>query len=114
MSQGFASQNAAVATPSMASTRSVERLWNEKSPESRKEVPRASLSIGAIRPWLTATIASAAAAPPAAYEARWPWANRLVTPWKLAHAASIESVQLEMLNTPMYHAMRVLSHSGTW
>jgi hypothetical protein len=48
ISHGLASQKAAIATPSIASTRSVERLWNEKSPDSWIECPRARCSIGAI------------------------------------------------------------------
>ena len=38
-SHGFVCQNAAVATPSVASTSSVERLSNVKSPDSRSEMP---------------------------------------------------------------------------
>ena len=63
ISQGFQAQKAAIATPSIASTRSVERLGNEKSPDSRIECPRARCSMGAIRAWLTTTIEAAAAKP---------------------------------------------------
>ena len=66
ISQGFEPQNAAIETPSMASTRSVERLGNEKRPDSRSECPRARWSIGAISKWLTATIEAAAARPASA------------------------------------------------
>ena len=60
---GSSRQKAAIATPSIASTSSVERLANEKSPDSRSEWPRARWSIGAISRWLTPTIEAAAARP---------------------------------------------------
>ena len=63
ISHGLRTQKAAIATPSIASTRSVERLGKEKRPDSRREWPRARCSIGAIRKWFTPTIAAAAARP---------------------------------------------------
>ena len=113
ISHGFTRQNAAVATPSIASTRSVERLWNENRPESRIERPRARRSMGAIRTWLIATIDAAAATPASAYETRL-LEEMLMTAWKLAQAPSIASVQLKMLKLWMYQATRVFSHSGMW
>jgi hypothetical protein len=111
ISHGFVAQKAAIATPSIASTRSVERLGNENSPDSRSEWPRARWSIGAISRWFTATIAAAADRPASAYSTSDAGASRR-TPWKAAYAASIDSVQLQMLKIWMYQALRFFSHSG--
>ena len=54
-SSGFQSQSPARATPSMASTKSVERLSTEKSPVPRNECPRARWSIVASRTWFSET-----------------------------------------------------------
>jgi hypothetical protein len=104
-------QQAAIATPSIASTRSVERLGNENSPDSRSEWPRARWSIGAISRWFTATMAAAADRPASAYSTSDAGAIRR-RPWKAAYAASIDSVQLQMLKIWMYQALRFFSHSG--
>ena len=65
-SQGFATTKAATVRPRVASTRSVPKLIEEKSPLSRTEWPRASFSIPASRPWFTSTKVAAAAVPPRA------------------------------------------------
>src|SRR5919198_6341103 len=59
------------------------------------------------------TIAAAAPNPANANSSSEPDPIRR-TAWKLAYAASIASVQLQMLKIWMYQALRVLSHSGMW
>src|SRR2546430_9507229 len=64
--------------------------------------------------WLTATKTAEAARPPRAMR-RLGLEIRPLAPsvaWKLAHAASSESVQLQMLKVWLYQAFRFFSHSG--
>ena len=61
--------------------------------------------------WLTATIEAAAAIPAMAYCTSLP-ESILRTAWNAAYAASIDSVQLQMLKIWMYQALRFFSHSG--
>ena len=63
---GLESQKVAMPTPSAASTRSVDRLWKLKRPDSRGEIPRANASIGASSEWLIPTSRKHAARPPSA------------------------------------------------
>ena len=55
ISHGFACQKVATTTPSAARTSSVDRPWNEKSPDSRIECPWPSRSIGASIAWFRPT-----------------------------------------------------------
>ncbi len=74
-SHGLIPQNVAIPTPSDARTRSVERLWIEKRPDSRIECPRASASIGASSMWLIPTSRTHAVRPAIA-NCRFPYWSR--------------------------------------
>ncbi len=66
ISHGFRCQKAATASPRVARMKSVERLSNEKTPASRSEWPRASVTIGARITWFAATAIVQAASPASA------------------------------------------------
>ena len=102
-SSGFQSHSPERATPSIASTKSVERLSTEKSPVPRNECPRARWSIVASRVWLSETKTTDATRPDSANSSSGP-KPALRTSSTAPHAARPFSVWLAMLNAWMYQA----------
>ena len=100
---GFQSHRPASATPSRASTKSVERLSTEKSPVPRNECPRARWSMVARSVWLSETKTTDAARPERANSSSGP-RPALRTSSTAPHAARPLSVWFAMLNAWMYQA----------